>query len=94
MFWFIALFVVLGYRLVSGKKCGEDEFQVSARRFKNTNLQYTVSSQDSAAVEGGYTFVSVCQMFNWIISRWIEIILSSVLTFSTVWTTKNHSPLL
>lgn len=44
MFGFIALFVALGYRLVSGKKCGEDEFHISARPYKNTNLQYTVSS--------------------------------------------------
>lgn len=44
VFCFIALFVALGYRLVSEKKCDEDEFQVSARPFKNTNLQYTVSS--------------------------------------------------
>lgn len=44
MFWFIALPVALGYKLVSGKKCGEDEIQASARPFKNTNWQYTVSS--------------------------------------------------
>lgn len=33
-------------------------------------------------------------MFNWIVSRWIGFILSSDLTFSTVWTAENHSPLL
>lgn len=40
MFLFIALFVAFGYRLVNGMKCGEDEFQVSARLLKNTNLQF------------------------------------------------------
>lgn len=44
MFWFIDIFVALGCRFVNRKKSGMGKCSGSASPFKNTNLQYTVSS--------------------------------------------------